>query len=79
MLVSIPRKLFQSVFKNTVTELVRFDTKIDSTPRKKPYVVEVQDYVLKSGKKVKVVFGGAANIPFGTISNDKKEEIGKLI
>jgi hypothetical protein len=78
MLVSIPRALFISVFKSKPIELIRFKKKKDGENRKQPYVVEQYDYELKSKKKVKVIFGQAANKPFDTIHDQQKFEIGSL-
>lgn len=78
MLVSIPRALFESVFKSSSSKLVVFNKKKNGDPRKKPYIVEVFEYKLNTEKKVKVVFGQAANTPFGIISNEQKYRIGKL-
>jgi hypothetical protein len=78
MLVSIPRVLFKSVFKSTGKELVAFTNKKDGEPRKRPYIVEVLNYKLRSEKIVKVVFGQAANKPFDTIHDQQKIKIGEL-
>lgn len=78
MLVSIPRALFDSVFKSKGRELVVFNKKKDGAPRKRPYVVELYEYKLSSMKKVKVVFGQAANKPFDTIHHELKLKIGEL-
>jgi hypothetical protein len=77
MLVSVPRALFLSVFKTEGQKLVSFTEKKDGSTRK-PYVVEVHDYILNSGKGVKVVFGQAANRPFDTIHDLQKKRIGEL-
>jgi hypothetical protein len=77
ILVSIPRALFESVFSSTGEELIIFTLKKDTELRKKPHIVEMHEYKLKSGR-VKVVFGQAANKPFDTIHNLQKIEIGKL-
>ncbi|MCB0753482.1 MAG: hypothetical protein KDC52_18565 [Ignavibacteriae bacterium] len=77
MLASIPRTLFNYVFKSKGNELLIFNKKKDGTARKRPYIVELHEYRLKSGKKVKVIFGQAANTPFSTISNEQKLTIGK--
>ncbi|GIV35621.1 MAG: hypothetical protein KatS3mg031_3156 [Chitinophagales bacterium] len=78
--VSIPIKLFKDAFKpNSQGQLlIEFKYKKDGTPRKKPYRVELFEYTLNNKKKVKVVFGQAANTPFGTISDKQKNEIGEL-
>lgn len=77
MLVSVPRALFSAVFGNAGQELVSFTEKKDGSTRK-PYVVELHNYTLKSGKKVKVIFGQAANRPFDTIHDQQKIKIGEL-
>lgn len=78
MLVSIPRSLFREVFKSNGNELVVFDVKKNGEPRKKPYIVEMFEYKLSTEKKVKVIFGQAANKPFDTISDQQKMKIGEL-
>lgn len=78
MLVSIPRSLFKSVFKSSGNELVVFNNKKNGDSRKKPYKVETFEYHLKTEKKVKVVFGQAANKPFDTIFDQQKIKIGEL-
>jgi hypothetical protein len=78
MFVSIPRDLFRSVFKSSGNKLVVFNNKKNGEPRKKPYIVEMFEYKLGTEKKVKVVFGQAANKPFDTIFDQQKIEIGKL-
>lgn len=76
LFVSIPKNLFHEIFSSSGKELVVFETKKDGEERKKPYQVFLYEYHLKS-KKVKVVFGQAANKPFDTISESQKFEIGK--
>lgn len=79
MLVSVPRSLFQYVFKSNGKELISFDKKKNGDLRQKPYQVTQYDYILKSGKHVVIIFGSAANKPFDTITNKQKYEIGSLI
>lgn len=76
LLVSIPKNLFHEIFSSSGKELVVFENKKDGKERKKPYQVFLYEYQLRS-KKVKVVFGQAANKPFDTISESQKFEIGK--
>ena len=64
-------------FEQLLEELIIFTLKKDTELRKKPHIVEMHEYKLKSGR-VKVVFGQAANKPFDTIHNLQKIEIGKL-
>jgi hypothetical protein len=78
MLVSIPQALFQSVFDFSGKDLIVFENKKNGAPRKKPYVVKTLEFGLITGKVVKIVFGQAANIPFGLISNEQKKLIGEL-
>jgi hypothetical protein len=78
ILVSIPKTLFYSVFKSKGRVLVTFTHKKNGEIRKRPYTVELQEYLLKSKKKVKVVFGQAANKPFDTIDCQHKIKIGEL-
>lgn len=47
--------------------------------RKKPYHVEAQRAELTAGKAALLVFGEAANTPFGTVSNPDKVRIGDAI
>jgi len=77
MLISIPKGLFQSVVKTAGKEVIVFNDKINGEKRKSPYKVSEHEYVLSSSKKVRVIFGQAANKPFDTISNKHKLEIGK--
>lgn len=78
MLVSIPRTLFRSVFRSSGVELIVFNNKKNGEPRKKPYKVETFEHQLNTEKKVKVVFGQAANKPFDTIFDQQKIKIGEL-
>jgi hypothetical protein len=45
--------------------------------REKPYDVELSDLLLRNGGKTRLVFGKAANTPFGTVSNEDKRRIGE--
>ena len=78
MLVSIPRVLFESEFKSSAETIVVFNEKMDGSPRRKTYVVNLHEYKLNNGKNVKVIFGQAANKPFDTISDRQKNMIGAL-
>jgi len=77
ILVSIPRELFNSIFKNKTNLFLSFKEKKDGTPRKKTYTVEETEYFFKNGKKARVIFGQAANKPFDTISENQKINLGK--
>lgn len=77
MLVSIRRDLFKKIFTGEGKELITFTDTISGNERR-PYKVELYEFTLKSQKKVKVVFGQAANKPFDKISNLQKVKIGEL-
>jgi len=78
MLISVPRNLFSEHFSDGGKELLSFSSKEDGTPRKVKYQVFEHNRRLKSGKIVRVIYGQAAQMPFGTISSAQKQEIGKL-
>jgi hypothetical protein len=60
--------------------LLSFNEKLNGEPRKKPYVVMKNKYILKSGKTVMVVFGyQEGNKPFDTLASDQRKKIGELI
>jgi hypothetical protein len=54
-------------------------TIIHTVDRDKPYNVEVRSLKITNGKTVHLVFGRAANKPFGTVSNIDKPKIGLAI
>lgn len=56
-----------------------FTVKMNGENRKSPYTVKLHEHKLKSEKKVKVVFGQAANKPFDTIHYQQKIKIGKML
>ena len=78
MFISVPLKLFNEVIPSIGKELITFNKKKDNTKRKKNYRVYIHEHYLKSEKRVKVIFGQAANKPFDTISNEQKYLIGEL-
>jgi len=78
LLVSVPRELFNQVFKTKGSELIVFTTKKDGRPRKSSYSVEIHKYQLESNKSVTVLFGQPANKPFDTISAEQKIKIGEI-
>jgi hypothetical protein len=47
--------------------------------RANPFTVELARFTLGNGRTVNLVFGKAANTPFGTVSNPDKERIGKAV
>ncbi len=79
IVVSIPKKLFEEVFKCYNLKLVKsiaLEEKKDGTKRAHPYISSIYEGILKSGKPFKLLFGQAANIPFGLISNEQKKNLG---
>lgn len=78
MFVSVPSNLFKEVINTRGKEIISFDLKKDGTNRKKRYKVYLHEHVLVDGKKVKVIFGQAANKPFDTISQEQKIKIGNI-
>ena len=79
LLVSLPIELFKKSISSHREKLITFEHKKDGSKRKKDYIVYVHNYILKSGKETKVIFGQAANKPFDTISKYQKEQIGMII
>ena len=79
ILVSIPHKLFESIFINPSKSIYTINDKKDGTERTKPYKISETIYKLKSGKQAKVYFGQAANKPFDTITKEVKIKIGEKI
>jgi hypothetical protein len=47
--------------------------------RANPYSVQAREIELASGKRTRIVFGRAATMPFGLVSNSVKVEIGRRI
>jgi len=78
MLISVPFNLFKKIIHEPGKLLASFDSKKDNTKRKKEYKVFVYNYKLTTKKNTKVIFGKAANKPFGTISQEQKIKIGEL-
>lgn len=78
MFVSVPLNLFTEVITTQGKEIIYFDYKKDGSKRKKRYSVYLHEHVLASGKKVKVIFGQAANKPFDTITQEQKNKIGNI-
>jgi hypothetical protein len=78
MLASVPFELLKLLVNDNGEELISFNTKKDGTLRKKPYQVLKYNYLLESGKVVRIIYGQAANKPFDTISREYKLKIGNL-
>ncbi|MDY0083328.1 MAG: hypothetical protein RBR74_09120 [Ignavibacteriaceae bacterium] len=78
MLISIPKELFKKSITSEGKLLITFDKNKDGSKKKFPYRVDLHTHQLKSGKKVKVIFGKAANKPFDTITNEQKKVLGEL-
>jgi hypothetical protein len=52
---------------------------VDGRNRRRPYRVELTRLRMGNGSNTTLVFGEAANTPFGTVSNDDKERIGRAL
>jgi len=80
ILISVAREHLQKIrFRKsrwkTCTSIHR---KKDDSLRSQPYKVEVADFSI-NGKKGRLVFGQAAQLPFGTLSTDDKEIVGEKL
>ena len=80
ILISVARRHLDKIrFKRTKwRELMRITQDKYGNVRNNPYQVSVSTFSI-DGKKSTLVFGRAANTPFGVISNLQKEEIGKTL
>jgi len=79
ILVSIPQNLFQNNISNVLGQPIYTIThRTNGNIRTKPYLVYQQQLNINN-KMTKIVFGQAANKPFGTITNADKLIIGGLI
>jgi hypothetical protein len=76
LLISVPQGLFSKHFRGGGRELLGFTSKADGSPRMEKYTVTEHSKALASGKLIKVIYGQAAQTPFGTISSEQKMEIG---
>jgi hypothetical protein len=47
--------------------------------RVNPYIVELAKFGIGNGRSTSLVFGKAANTPFGTVSNVDKQKIGRAL
>ena len=89
ILISIGQREVEKIFfKRTLIEcvcekLISFNKKKDGTFRKDPYYCYEGKYDLeledKKIKPVRLVYGQGSQTPFGSISSEQKEEIGKKI
>jgi len=77
ILISVAQRHLEKIrFKRTMwQESIHFTQDKNGEPRNNPYIVSTSTYTL-NGKKGMLVFGKAANIPFGLISNVQKRELG---
>lgn len=80
ILISVARRHLDKIrFKRTRwQESIRITQDKNGEPRDNPYVVSTSTYTI-NGKKGILVFGKAANTPFGLISNVQKQEIGDTL
>ncbi len=74
--ISLNKKIFKEVLGEN-TETIIYTKKGDTG--KTPSVATQSIYKLKSGKEVKVIFGRYNRVPFGNMTNDDKENVGRNI
>ena len=74
--ISIAQHWLKQLNLTNKIELTRFDKRKNGTDRNKPYLIHQYDLVLNKGKVTKVYFGQAAEKPFGTLSDNFKQELG---
>jgi hypothetical protein len=79
LLISIPQHIVEKNFGLAQGEFMSFTLKKDGKPRKNPYIVLRYEYHFQSGRKIPIIFGQAANKPFGTLTNFQKKEIGEKL
>lgn len=82
IVISVARQHLSRIRFHRIGPVSRLLTIIETTSgkdRKKPYYVEVQRAELTEVKTALLVFGEAANTPFGTVSNADKVRIGDAI
>lgn len=75
VIISIARKHLSNLQFSQVTDW----TTVHSIPRKRPYIIQSQRVRLDDRKNTNIVFGQAAQKPFGTISVEDKKMIGDTI
>ena len=77
--ITIDKKyLYYLDLKKVDEPIYSLNNKLDGTPRSKPY--DLEHYELSLGDfKTNLVYGDAANMPFGTISNEEKVKMGKVV
>lgn len=80
ILISVARRHLENIeFKRTRwRESIRITQDKYGEPRNNPYIVPTSTYKLNSNNGI-LVFGKAANIPFGLISNAQKRELGHTL
>jgi hypothetical protein len=79
LLISVQRAIFSDIISSEGKILLTFNRKKDGELRKKEYKVFSHECISNLGKRMKVVYGRAANKPFDTISNEQKKQIGEAL
>ena len=78
VVISIARKYLGYLKLNKILNIYSLKSTKDGKLRSKPYDLELFD--LKIGNfKTKLVYGNAANMPFGTVSNIEKKKMGSKL
>ena len=80
IIISVAKKYLKNIQLNQSKwiEFHRIYRKQDGTKRKLPYIVTISKYNTSTDKGY-LVFGQAAQIPFGTISGPQKHELGQKL
>ncbi len=80
MIASVAWEHMKRITQNDWRIVYAVERKKNSTiPRKQPYNVKLTNLKLPSGKCSWLVFGAAAQTPFGTVSNQDRQMIGCVI
>lgn len=77
ILVSIPSELYVRIINEENKELISFDETKNGEARPS-YKIYSNSYTLSNGKIAKIIFGQAAQKPFGKISKEQKKYIGTI-
>ncbi len=79
ILISIAQFWLQELNLTNKVKFLSFDKRQNGTDRAKPYIIDRYQLSLDRGKVSKVYFGQAAEKPFGSLSNEFKQELGRKI
>ncbi len=77
IIISVPYALYKCIITQP-DEVIMTISKTKNGADRADYNILYNKYQLKNGKKADVIFGPAAQMPFGTISADEKIKIGNV-